>query len=240
MEMKKKAWGGRFSESSAKLLEEFNASIFFDKKLYKFDILGSKTHAEMLARIGILTHSEKNFILGGLDKIAHEIENGEFNFKIEDEDIHMAIERRLVQLIGEVGKKLHTARSRNDQVALDLRLYAQAKNREIAALLCDLIRTILGLAKAHSASLMPGMTHLQHAQVVSLGFHLLAYCFMYRRDVLRLDADFARHNFCPLGSAALAGSPYKIERDFVARELGFSAPSFHAMDSVSERDYRKK
>lgn len=232
-----KLWGGRFSESSAKLLEEFNASIFFDKKLYKFDIFGSKIHAEMLSRIGILSHSEKNFILGGLDKIQREIEDGEFNFKIADEDIHMAIERRLVQLIGEVGKKLHTARSRNDQVALDTRLYVQAQNMILQNLLKELISTLLNIAKNHTASLMPGMTHLQHAQVVSFGFHLMAYCFAFRRDILRLKSDYERNDFCPLGSAALAGSPYKIERDFLAKELGFSAPSFNAMDSVSERDF---
>lgn len=232
-----KLWGGRFAESSAKILEEFNASIHFDKELYKQDIFGSKIHAKMLNRIGILSDSEKNFILGGLDKIQSEIENGEFSFKIADEDIHMAIERRLVQLIGDVGKKLHTARSRNDQVALDTRLYVNEQNLAIQGLLKDLIATLLNIAKNHTATIMPGMTHLQHAQPVSFAFHILAYCFAFRRDILRLKSDYERNDFCPLGSAALAGSPYKIDREFCARELGFSAPSFNAMDSVSERDF---
>lgn len=232
-----KLWGGRFAFESAKILEEFNASIHFDKELYKQDILGSKTHATMLNRIGILSNSEKNFILGGLDKIESEIENGEFSFKIADEDIHMAIERRLVQLIGDVGKKLHTARSRNDQVALDTRLYVQEQNMAIQWLVKELMVTLLNIAKNHTATIMPGFTHLQHAQPVSLAFHLLAYCFAFRRDILRLQSDYERNDFCPLGSAALAGSPYPIDREFCAVELGFSAPSFNAMDSVSERDF---
>lgn len=232
-----KLWAGRFQESSAKILEEFNASIYFDKALYKQDILGSKIHAEMLCNIGILNHNEKNFILGGLDKIQDEIESGEFSFKIADEDIHMAIERRLVQLIGDAGKKLHTARSRNDQVALDTRLYTQEQNLCIQNLLKELIQTLLNLASNHTQTIMPGMTHLQHAQPVSFAFHLLAYCFSFRRDILRLQSDYTRNNLCPLGSAALAGSPYKIDRDFCAKRLGFDAPSFNAMDSVSERDF---
>lgn len=232
-----KLWGGRFAQDSAKVLEEFNASIHFDKELYTQDIFGSKIHAEMLNKIGILSDSEKNFILGGLDKIHDEIENGEFSFKIADEDIHMAIERRLVQLIGEIGKKLHTARSRNDQVALDTRLYVQGQNLAIQGLLKELIATLLEIAKNHTATIMPGMTHLQHAQPVSFAFHLLAYCFAFRRDILRLKSDYLRNDFCPLGSAAMAGSPYKIDREFCAKKLGFSAPSFNAMDSVSERDF---
>lgn len=232
-----KLWGGRFRSDSAKILEEFNASIHFDKTLYKQDIFGSKIHAQMLNRIGILSDSEKNFIVGGLDKIQDEIENGEFSFKISDEDIHMAIERRLVQLIGDAGKKLHTARSRNDQVALDTRLYTQEQNLHIQNLLKELIQTLLNIAKNHTQTIMPGMTHLQHAQPISFAFHLLAYCFSFRRDILRLQSDYERHNFCPLGSAAMAGSPYKIDRDFCAKELGFEAPSFNAMDSVSERDF---
>lgn len=232
-----KLWGGRFSSSSAKILEEFNASILFDKELYKQDILGSKIHAQMLNNIGILSNEEKNYILGGLDRIYNEIDCGDFVFKIEDEDIHMAIEKRLVQLIGDVGKKLHTARSRNDQVALDLRLYTQESNMELISLLKNLISTLLNIAKEHTTTIMPGMTHLQHAQPVSFAFHLLAYCFMYRRDIERLKSDYARNNYCPLGSAALAGSPYKIDREFVSSNLNFSSPSFNAMDSVSDRDF---
>ncbi|RDU65452.1 argininosuccinate lyase [Helicobacter sp. MIT 14-3879] len=232
-----KLWSGRFSTNSAKILEQFNASILFDKKLYKQDIIGSKIHAEMLSNIGVISFEEKNYIIGGLDKIYQEIEDNEFNFKIADEDIHMAIEKRLVQLIGDVGKKLHTARSRNDQVALDLKLYVKCSNEEIRVLLLDLINTLLSIAKEHINTIMPGMTHLQHAQPISLAFHLLAYCFMYKRDVERLVSDNDRNDYCPLGSAALAGSPYKIDRMFCANKLGFKSPTFNAMDSVSDRDF---
>lgn len=232
-----KLWGGRFTQGSAKLLEEFNASIGFDKKLFREDIFGSKIHAQMLHSVGILSLEEKNHILSGLDKIEREIEDGEFSFKIADEDIHMAIERRLTQLIGESAKKLHTARSRNDQVALDLRLYVKRHNAEIQGLLRELIATLLALAKPHTETIMPGMTHLQHAQPVSLAFHLLAYCCMFRRDFLRLQSDLARNDFSPLGACAFAGTPHKINRDFTAEKLGFAAPALNAADAVSDRDF---
>lgn len=232
-----KLWGGRFSQNSSKLLEEFNASINFDKLLYKQDIFGSKIHSEMLYNIGILSSEEKNHIISGLNKIYQEIEDGDFNFKISDEDIHMAVEKRLVQLIGEVGKKLHTARSRNDQVALDLRLYVLEANKEIRGQLLALIQTLLEIATNHKNTLMPGMTHLQHAQPISFAFHLLAYCFMYKRDFERIVSDSDRNNFCPLGSAAFSGTSYKIDREFCAKELGFKSPSLNAMDSVSDRDF---
>lgn len=232
-----KPWSGRFSSNSAKILEQFNASINFDKKLYRQDILGSKVHAEMLSKIGLITLEEKNYIISALDKIHQEIEDGEFIFKISDEDIHMAIEKRLIQLIGEVGKKLHTARSRNDQIALDLRLYVQYSNNKIRNLIAELIKTLLDIANNNIDTIMPGMTHLQHAQPISLSFHLLAYCFMYKRDFNRLDSDYSRNNYSPIGSAALSGTSYDIDRDFCADKLGFTSPSMNAMDSVSDRDF---
>ena len=232
-----KPWSGRFSCNSAKILEQFNASINFDKKLYKQDILGSKIHAEMLSSIGLITLEEKNYIISGLDKVHQEIEDGEFIFEISDEDIHMAIEKRLIRLIGEVGKKLHTARSRNDQVALDLRMYVQHSNNEIRGLIIKLIETLLDIADDNLDAIMPGMTHLQHAQPVSLSFHLIAYCFMYKRDFKRLSSDYDRNNYSPLGSAALSGTSYDIDRDFCASRLGFKSPSMNAMDSVSDRDF---
>ena len=232
-----KLWAGRFKSNSSKLLERFNASINFDKKLYKYDILGSKVHAEMLYKIGILNNEEKNYILGALNRIYQEIEDDEFSFRLEDEDIHMAIEKRLIQLIGDIGKKIHTARSRNDQVALDLKLYTQCNNKAIQKLLKELIFTLVNIASENIHTIMPGMTHLQHAQPVSLGFHLLAYCFMYKRDFDRLVSDYSRNNISPIGSCALAGTSYPIDRDFVASKLGFNSPSLNAMDSVSDRDF---
>ena len=232
-----KLWAGRFKSNSSKLLERFNASINFDKKLYKYDILGSKVHAEMLYKIGILNNEEKNYILGALNRIYQEIEDDEFSFRLEDEDIHMAIEKRLIQLIGDIGKKIHTARSRNDQVALDLKLYIQCNNKAIQKLLKELIFTLVNIASENIHTIMPGMTHLQHAQPVSLGFHLLAYCFMYKRDFERLSSDYSRNNISPIGSCALAGTSYPIDRDFVASKLGFNSPSLNAMDSVSDRDF---
>lgn len=232
-----KPWGGRFKQESSSLLEEFNASINFDKKLYQEDILGSKIHAEMLCNIGILSYEEKNHIISGLNKVYQEIEDNEFLFKIQDEDIHMAIEKRLIQLIGNTAKKLHTARSRNDQVALDFKLYCQNYNKEIRILLKDLITILCDIANNNTNTIMPGMTHLQHAQPISFAFHLLAYCFMFKRDFERLNSDFKRNNYSPLGSAALAGTPYKIDRDFTSKKLGFSAPCQNAYDGVSDRDF---
>lgn len=232
-----KMWSGRFELESSRLLEEFNASIHFDKTLWREDIRGSIAHARMLAHIGVLSLDERDSIITGLEQIAQEIESGAFIFHTSDEDIHMAIESALTQKIGEVGKKLHTARSRNDQVALDFRLYILSQNQALRAALLSLIKTILHLAKAHTQSIMPGMTHLQHAQPVSFGFHLVAWACNFMRDVWRLESDFIRNNYCPLGSGALAGTPYKNDREMLAQELGFIAPTLNAMDSVSERDF---
>lgn len=233
-----KMWEGRFSEASSELLEAFNASINFDKNLYKQDISGSIAHAKMLGGCGILTKQESQKIIDGLKLILLEIDSGKFEFSISDEDIHMAVEKRLSDLIGkELGGKLHTARSRNDQVALDFRLYVLEKNKEISSLLLNLIKTFNDIAKQHQDTLMPGFTHLQHAQPISLAYHMLAYAFMFKRDYERLISSYERNNYSPLGSAALAGTPHSIKREFVANELGFIAPSSNAMDSVSDRDF---
>ena len=233
----KKMWDGRFSQASNELLESFNASINFDKNLYKEDIAGSIAHASMLGECGILSQDESAKIIAGLEQILNEIECGEFSFNIADEDIHMAIEKRLSQLIGALGGKLHTARSRNDQVALDFRLYCQKQNKKIATLLKDLINTLKNIASEHLDTLMPGFTHLQHAQPISFAFHLLAYAFMFMRDFSRLESSFARNNLSPLGSCALAGTPYPTKREIISAKLGFDGITQNAMDSVSDRDF---
>ena len=234
----KKMWEGRFSEASSKLLEEFNASINFDKNLFEEDIAGSKAHAKMLGICGILKKDESEATIRGLDEVLAEIRAGKFTFKIEDEDIHMAIEKRLSQIIGaELGGRLHTARSRNDQVALDFKFYVLKKNLEISSCIKELIATLTNLAKNHKDTLMPGYTHLQHAQPVSLSYHLLAYAFMFKRDFERFISSYERNNLSPLGSAALAGTPHNIDRTIVASELGFAGCTQNAMDSVSDRDF---
>ncbi|MDL0079779.1 argininosuccinate lyase [Helicobacter zhangjianzhongii] len=232
-----KLWGGRFELDSSALLDVFNASITFDKKLWRYDILGSKTHARMLGRIGVLDSSEVALIESGLEKIASEIEQGSFRFSLEQEDIHMAIESALIEHIGDVGKKLHTARSRNDQVALDCRMYVLDHSVLIANKLLTLIQALLAIARKHTHTLMPGMTHLQHAQPINLGFHLVAWCESLRRDVERLESLHKRNNLMPLGSGALAGTPYNNDREWVSKQLGFAAPTLNAMDSVSDRDF---
>ncbi|ANE36279.1 argininosuccinate lyase [Campylobacter iguaniorum] len=233
-----KMWQGRFSADSSELLEAFNASIEFDKELYRQDIAGSKAHATMLGNSGILDKEQSKEIIRGLDLVKEEIESGKFKFKIEDEDIHMSVEKRLSQIIGkELGGKLHTARSRNDQVALDFRLFCQDETKSIANLVLNLIQTLNNIAKSHKDTLMPGFTHLQHAQPVSLSYHMLAYAFMFKRDYERLLSSHARNNLCPLGSAALAGTPHNINRNEVAAALGFDGITQNAMDSVSDRDF---
>ncbi|MSN96613.1 argininosuccinate lyase [Campylobacter sp. FMV-PI01] len=233
-----KMWQGRFNESSSKLLEEFNASISFDKELFEYDIKGSIAHAKMLANQQILTNDEKEKIVFGLNQILGEIREDKFEFKIEDEDIHMAIEKRLSEIIGkEIGGKLHTARSRNDQVAVDFKMYVMDKNLEISNLILNLISTLNSIAKNNLDTLMPGFTHLQHAQPVSLAFHMLAYANMFKRDFYRFKDSFERNSFSPLGSAALAGTPHNIDRFFTANELNFKSPTSNALDSVSNRDF---
>ncbi|MCI6565217.1 argininosuccinate lyase [Campylobacter sp.] len=234
----KKMWDGRFNEASSELLEEFNASIFFDKELFKEDIAGSKAHAKMLGECGILDIDDVAKIRAGLDQVLGEIERGEFAFSVSQEDIHMAVESRLSQIIGkELGGRLHTARSRNDQVALDFRAYCQNRTKELATLVRELISVLASIASKHKDTLMPGFTHLQHAQPISLAFHLLAYAFAFKRDYERLLSSYERNNLSPLGSAALAGTSYPTRRELVASELGFSDITPNAMDSVSDRDF---
>ncbi len=234
----KKMWEGRFSEASSALLEEFNASIGFDRALWQEDIAGSKAHARMLGACGILKQGESEKIITGLDVVFEEIKSGKFEFKTADEDIHMAVEKRLSELIGsDLGGRLHTARSRNDQVALDFRLYVLKSGAEISEKIRELVAALRDIASEHADTLMPGYTHLQHAQPVSLAYHLLAYAFMFRRDYERFTSSRERNNLCPLGSAALAGTPHPINRELVAQQLGFAGVTPNAMDSVSDRDF---
>lgn len=228
---------GRVTEDAASLLDEFNASIMFDKELYDQDIRGSIAHSKMLCEQGILTQNEQQSIENGLNQVKSEIESGEFIWKIEDEDLHMAIEKRLTELIGDAGKKLHTARSRNDQVATDFRLYVQDKNQVLMSKIAALCDVLLNLATKNTDVLLPGMTHLQHAQPVNFGFHMTAYVSMFKRDLERFESSYKRNNFCPLGSAALAGTPHNINRHSSAAHLGFDAPTINAMDTVSDRDF---
>ena len=232
-----KMWSGRFSASASSLLDQFNASIMFDRELYREDIEGSLAHAAMLQSRGILTAGELEAIRGGLAQVREEIESGEFAWQIGDEDLHMAIEKRLTQLIGDAGKKLHTARSRNDQVAVDFRRYVLRKDLEIAAQLKTLLQTLVDIAGRHTETLLPGMTHLQHAQPINFGFHLLAYASMFKRDIERFRSSRERNNVSPLGCAALAGTPHNIDRAFTARELGFDSVSVNCLDTVSDRDF---
>ncbi len=232
-----KLWSGRFSKEGSKLLDIFNASLPFDKRLYKEDIKGSIAHAKMLAKQGILTNEEAKKIQEGLKQIEKEIQEGSFVFDIKDEDIHMAIEKRLISLIGDTGKKLHTARSRNDQVALDFRLFVLRSNREIVEKIVDLMEVVLKICEKNISVMLPGMTHLQHAQPINFAYHMLAYASMFKRDIERFENSYERNNYSPLGCAALAGTPHPIDRDFTAKELGFKDVSINCLDTVSDRDF---
>lgn len=232
-----KMWSGRFSASASSLLDQFNASIMFDRKLYKEDIEGSLAHAKMLTKQGILTSDELAQIEQGLLQVKEEIESGVFEWKISDEDVHMGIEKRLTAIIGDAGKKLHTARSRNDQVAVDFRRYVLRKNLEIVDGLKFLMREIYEVASKHTTTILPGMTHLQHAQPINFAFHLSAYLSMFKRDIERFESSHARNNISPLGCAALAGTPHKIDRDMTAQLLGFESASVNCLDTVSDRDF---
>ncbi|MEN4052283.1 argininosuccinate lyase [Sulfurimonas sp. NWX79] len=232
-----KMWSGRFSAGASNLLDEFNASIMYDRKLYREDIEGSLAHAQMLAKQGILTQEELKQIQDGLAQVKKEIESGEFEWKISDEDLHMGIEKRLTQIIGDTGKKLHTARSRNDQVAVDFRRYVLRKNSEIAEAIKALMQEILVVAEKHTDTLIPGMTHLQHAQPINFGFHLGAYLSMFKRDIERFESSRERNNVSPLGCAALAGTPHNVDREYTAELLGFDSVSVNCLDTVSDRDF---
>lgn len=233
----KKPWGGRFSEATDKLVEAFSCSVHFDKRLAPYDIQASIVHAKMLAKQGIISPKDAQNIENGLKVILSEIEAGTFEWQAELEDVHMNIERRLSERIGEAGKRLHTARSRNDQVATDIRLYLRHEIDETIQLIKGLQKAFLSLANAHAELVMPGYTHLQKAQPVLWAHHFLAYCEMFDRDIERLLDCRKRVNICPLGSAALAGSDFPIDRGFVAKELGFERPSANSMDSVADRDF---
>ena len=232
-----KMWSGRFLASASNLLDEFNASIMYDRKLYIEDIEGSLAHAQMLTHQKILTKEELSQITYGLAQVKDEIESGEFIWSIHDEDLHMGIEKRLTAIIGDTGKKLHTARSRNDQVAVDFRRWILKRNLDIVDALKLLMSEILVVANKHTETLVPGMTHLQHAQPTNFGFHLGAYLAMFKRDIERFEDSHKRCNVSPLGCAALAGTPHKIDRDMTAKLLGFDSVSVNCLDTVSDRDF---
>ena len=232
-----KMWGGRFNNACDSMMQQINQSITFDKRLYKQDIAGSIAHCKMLAKVKIISATERDLIIQGLKKIIQEINDGEFNFSIELEDIHLNIESRLKEIIGEVAGKLHTARSRNDQVALDFRLFVRDNILEIQQLLLELEENLVQKSAKNIEVIMPGFTHLQLAQPVLFSHHLLAYYEMFKRDISRLMDLSKRLDECPLGACALAGTSYPIDRDFVAKELGFSKPTANSMDSVSDRDF---
>ena len=233
----KKPWSGRFTHKTSGLVESFTESISFDKRLWKHDIRGSIAHAKMLAKQGIISAKESGAIVKGLLEIAAEIEAGRFRFRDELEDIHMNIEAELARKIGPAGKKLHTARSRNDQVALDIRLYLREETEDIISKIRQLQKTLLTIAEKHTDTLMPGYTHLQRAQPVLLSHHLLAYMEMIERDKGRFNDSLKRLNVLPLGACALAGTTLPSDRTFVAKELGFSAVSANSIDTVSDRDF---
>ncbi|OIQ09942.1 argininosuccinate lyase 1 [Moorella thermoacetica] len=232
-----KLWGGRFTRTTDRLVEDFHSSISFDQRLYKEDIAGSIAHARMLAAVGLITPAEGEAIIKGLEEIRADIEAGQVTFDVGAEDIHMNIEKLLTERIGEAGKKLHTARSRNDQVALDLRLYLKEEIPAVKKLLAGLQQVLVDLAAQHLQTIMPGYTHLQKAQPVTLAHHLMAYFEMFYRDQQRLDDCLDRVDVMPLGAGALAGTTLPIDRELVARELGFKAISANSLDAVSDRDF---
>ncbi len=232
-----KLWKGRFSKAATSSADEFNASIEFDQRLYKDDIKGSIAHATMLGRQGIIPQADAELIVKTLKEIEADIDAGKVEFTIESEDIHMNIETILTERIGEAGKKLHTARSRNDQVAVDIRLYLKDEIAEIEKLLSALMDTLVTLAEKHQDTVMPGYTHLQRAQPVTLAYHLLAYYQMFKRDSSRFADCLDRMDYLPLGSGALAGTTYDTDREFLASELGFKGVCPNAMDAVADRDF---
>ena len=232
-----KLWGGRFTKETDKLVNNFNASISFDQKFYKQDIDGSIAHVNMLAKQGIVTSEERFAILNGLESIKSDIENGTLEISPEYEDIHSFVEATLIERIGDTGKKLHTGRSRNDQVALDMKLYIRDEIGETDSLLKELLAVILRIMKENVETYMPGFTHLQKAQPVTVAHHFGAYFEMFRRDRSRLHDIRERMNYCPLGAGALAGTTYPLDREFTAELLNFKGATSNSMDSVSDRDY---
>ena len=230
-------WGGRFTKETDQLVYNFNASISFDKKLYAQDIRGSIAHVMMLAKQEILTETEKQQIIEGLEGILDDVEKGKLEITDKYEDIHSFVEANLIDRIGDAGKKLHTGRSRNDQVALDMKLYTRDEIAQIDQLLKTLLRTILGIMQENTETIMPGFTHLQKAQPITLAHHMGAYFEMFKRDHERMRDISKRMNTCPLGSGALAGTTYPLDRDYTAKLLGFDGPTLNSMDGVSDRDY---
>ncbi len=232
-----KLWGGRFTKQTNQLVHNFNESISFDQKFYRQDIAGSIAHVTMLAKQGILTSEDKEAIVKGLEGIREDLDNGVLEITTEHEDIHSFVEAVLTERIGEAGKRLHTGRSRNDQVALDMRLYTRDEIDELDELLKGLLETLLALMEEHLHTYMPGFTHLQKAQPITLAHHVGAYYEMFRRDRSRLSDIRKRMNYCPLGSGALAGTTYPLDRAYSAELLGFDGPTLNSMDSVADRDY---
>ena len=232
-----KAWSGRFSEPVSDLVKRYTASVFFDQRMAEQDIRGSLAHARMLARQGIIGAQDLADIERGMAQIRDEIARGEFAWSLDDEDVHLNIEKRLTALVGDAGKRLHTGRSRNDQVATDIRLWLRDAIDQILVLIGDFQRNVLEVAEAHADTPLPGFTHLQVAQPVTFGHHLMAYCEMTRRDAERFADCRRRVNRLPLGSAALAGTSYPIDRESVARELGFDEVCYNSLDAVSDRDF---
>ncbi len=230
-------WGGRFTKETDKLVYNFNASISFDQKFFRQDIEGSMAHVKMLAKQSILSENEKNQILLGLESILIDVENGKLTITDEYEDIHSFVEANLIDRVGDIGKKLHTGRSRNDQVALDMKLYTRHEIIEIKGLLKNLLDSILKIMEQNIDTYMPGFTHLQKAQPITLAHHMGAYFEMFKRDRQRLEDIYNRMNYCPLGSGALAGTTYPLDRDYTAQLLDFNGPTLNSMDSVADRDY---
>lgn len=232
-----KLWGGRFQKETDELVNDFNASIHFDQRLYKEDITGSMAHAKMLGACGIISGEDTEAIVKGLEEILADIEAGKVEFSADNEDIHMNVESLLTARIGQAGKRLHTARSRNDQVALDFRMYVRTQIGVIVAQILELEKVLCRQAKQYQTAVMPGYTHLQRAQPISFAQHLCAYGAMFQRDVKRLEDCAARLNECPLGCGALAGTTYPIDRFMTAQALGFDGPMGNSLDGVSDRDY---
>ncbi len=232
-----KLWGGRFTKETNQLVHNFNASLSFDQKFYQEDVEGSIAHVTMLAAQGILSEEDKTAIINGLNGIHEDIASGKLIIDEEHEDIHSFIEAHLIERIGDAGKRLHTGRSRNDQVALDMKLYTRKQVLEMDELLKSLLQSLLKIMKENTETIMPGFTHLQKAQPITLAHHMGAYFEMFKRDRSRLHDLFERMNYCPLGSGALAGTTYPLDREATAQELHFSAPTLNSMDSVSDRDY---
>lgn len=230
-------WGGRFTKETDRLVYNFNASISFDQKFYKEDMEGSMAHVKMLAAVGILTEEERDQILEGLQGILADVESGKLEITSEYEDIHSFVEANLIDRIGDAGKKLHTGRSRNDQVALDMKLYTRKEIENLKELVKELLLVLHQLMKEHIDTFMPGFTHLQKAQPITLAHHFGAYMEMFKRDYSRLCDIYDRMNYCPLGSGALAGTTYPLDREMTAQLLGFAGPTLNSMDSVSDRDY---